>query len=149
MTPIGDPHIGCVNYLQERLTVALVGRAIIQVQSAIRLASDWVPQPDVAVLHRRADYYRTGTAEPGDVVLLIEVAETSAERDRDVKLPAYARAGIPEVWLVDLSAASILVAREPGPDGFRAVVAHARRALLTVPGFADVTLAVDEILGRP
>jgi Uma2 family endonuclease len=149
MTPIGDRHVGCVNYLADCLGDRLRGRALVQVQSAIRLAADWVPQPDVAVLRRRPDFYRTGKARPEEVFLLIEVAETSVDLDRDVKLPGYARGGVPEVWLVDLAAERILAARDPGRGGYAAITSHARGAALRVPGFPDVTLTVDEILGPP
>lgn len=147
MTPIGDRHVGCVNYLTNRLGDHLRGRALIQSQSAIRLAADWVPQPDVAVLRRRPDYYRTGKARPEEVFLLIEVADTSVSLDRDVKLPGYARGGIREVWLVDLDADLILVAQDPEPTGYTAITSHARGSTLRLPGFPDVTLTVDEILG--
>lgn len=149
MTPIGDRHIGCVIYLTDRLGDRLRGRALIQTQSAIRLAADWVPQPDVAVLRRCQDYYRRGKAGPEEVFLLIEVADTSASLDRDVRLPGYARGGIREVWLVDLDADLILVARDPKPTGYAVIASHARGSTLRVPGFPDVTLTVDEILGPP
>jgi Uma2 family endonuclease len=149
MTPIGDRHIGCVNYLTDCLGDRLRGRALIQAQSAIQLAPDWVPQPDVAILRRRQDYYRRGKARPEEVFLLIEVADTSASLDRDAKLPAYARGGIPEVWLVDLDADLILVARDPKPAGYAAIASHSRGSALRVPGFPDITLTVDEILGPP
>jgi Uma2 family endonuclease len=149
MTPIGDRHIGCVNYLTDCLGDRLRGRALIQAQSAIQLAPDWVPQPDVAILRRRQDYYREGKARPEEVFLLIEMADTSATLDRDVKLPGYARGGIPEVWLVDLDADLILVARDPKPAGYAVIASHARGSALRLPGFPDITLTVDETLGPP
>jgi Uma2 family endonuclease len=149
MTPIGDRHIGCVNYLADRLGETLRGRALIQAQSAIRLAQDWVPQPDIAVLRRRPDYYRTGKARPEEIFLLIEVADTSLTRDREVKLPEYARAGIAEVWLVDLNGDLILVARNPSPQGFGTLLPHGRRSSVSIPSFPDVTLTVDDVLGAP
>ncbi len=102
MTPIGPRHAITVDRLNELLVIRLAGTAIVRVQSPIRLSDDTEPEPDLAVLRRRSGY---GEAHPtaDDVLLLIEVAETSADYDRGIKLPRYARAGIPETWLVDLT----------------------------------------------
>ena len=147
MTPVGDRHVGRVNFLSERLTVALHTRAIVQVLSAVRLAAHWMPLPDLAVLRHRADYYATGKARPADILLVIEIADRSVDRDRDLKLPAYGRAGIPETWLVDLQSQVVVVGRDPDGDGYRSLLPLRRGASVSVPGFPDVTLTVDEILG--
>ncbi|HUG36519.1 MAG TPA: Uma2 family endonuclease [Candidatus Limnocylindrales bacterium] len=147
MTPVGDRHVGRVNFLGARLTVALHPRAIVQVQSAIRLAAHWMPLPDLAVLRHRADYYETGKARAADILLVIEIADTSVARDRDLKLPAYGRAGIPEAWVVDLESQVVLLARDPDADGYRSLLPLRRGSSVNVPGFPDVTLTVDEILG--
>jgi Uma2 family endonuclease len=147
MTPVGDRHVGRVNFLSERLTVALHTRAIVQVQSAVRLAADWMPLPDLAVLRHRADYYASGKAGAPDILLVIEIADTSVDRDRDLKLPAYGRAGIPETWLVDLESQAMLLGRDPHSDGYRSLLPLRRGSRVSVPNFPDVTLTVDEILG--
>lgn len=107
------------------------------------------PYPDLAVLRRRADYYATSKPQPMDIFLVIEVADTSLARDRDVKLPAYGRAGVPESWIVDLSGDAVIVGRDPSAGGYARTHVHRRGDRLTVPGFPDVTLAVDEVLGPP
>jgi Uma2 family endonuclease len=114
MAPIGQDHAGTVNALAEALFAAFAGRAIVSVQNPVRLDDGSEPQPDFAVLRRRADFYRSGEPPgPADVLLLIEVADSSLRFDRAVKLPLYARAGIPEVWIVDLKRRTVDVHRLP------------------------------------
>jgi Uma2 family endonuclease len=119
MPPIGPGHGGCVNCLVWLFGQSLAGAAIVRVQNPIHLDEHNEPQPDVALLRPRTDFYRTRHPEPGDVLLIVEVADTSAAFDRRVKLPLYARFGIPEVWLVDLGKATIRVQRDPSPAGYR------------------------------
>ncbi|MGH7332539.1 MAG: Uma2 family endonuclease [Candidatus Rokuibacteriota bacterium] len=148
MTPIGDEHAASVNRLNELLAPRLADRAIIAIQNPIALPRSR-PYPDVAVLRRREDYYRTGKPGPADVFLLIEVADTSLARDRDLKLPSYGQAGIQETWVVDLIGGVVIIGTRPGTEGYALVTVHPRGDRLIVPGFPDVMLAVEEILGPP
>ena len=91
---------------------------MVGVQNPVRLSQHSEPQPDFSLLAPRADRYRRATPTPSEVLLLIEVADTSGRYDRTVKLPLYARHGIPEVWIVDLRANEIEVRREPGSNGY-------------------------------
>ncbi len=109
MSPIGSRRAGCVNRLTQMLAQAMAGRATVGIQNPVVLDDFSEPQPDVAVLTYRADGYAARHPGPADVLLLIEVMVTSADIDRDVKIPLYARAGIPEVWLVDLDADAVEV----------------------------------------
>lgn len=121
MPPIGSPHGGAVNRIAQRLTLVVGDRAVVATQNPLRLDDFSAPQPDIALLKPRDDYYAAAHPRPGDVLLLVEVAETSVRYDRDKKLPLYARAGIPEAWLVDIHGKALYVYRSPGPDGFAAV----------------------------
>lgn len=103
MAPIGSQHAGTVSALTDVFTSALHGRAIVAVQSPVTLDDQSEPQSDLAILKFRGDYYRAAHPGSADVLLLIEVADTSAAYDRGIKVELYARYGIPEVWLVDLS----------------------------------------------
>jgi Uma2 family endonuclease len=97
MSPIGRRHAGIVNRLNDLFTFRLRGRAIVAVQNPISLGSKYSePQPDLTLLRPRADFYADSRPEPPDVLLVVEVMDTSVERDRQVKLPLYARAGVPE-----------------------------------------------------
>ena len=150
MTPIGDAHASCVLRLNHLLNARLQGRAWVQVQGPIRLHADDPsrPEPDLTVVRPREDYYRRERPRADDILVVIEVADTSAERDRRIKLPKYARAGIRDCWLVNLEADCLLVGREPQPGGgYGSEVELRRGARVTVPGFPDVVLTVDEVLG--
>jgi Uma2 family endonuclease len=115
MPPIGPPHASKTNRLIDRLTGAVRGRAIVSAQNPVILGDLSAPQPDLAVLRYRDDYYATAHPGPNDVLLLIEVADTSLTHDRTIKLPLYARFRIPEVWIIDLQGGHLDVHR--APDG--------------------------------
>jgi Uma2 family endonuclease len=93
-------------------------------KSPVRLDPHSEPQPDVSVLRARADDYETAHPGPEDVLLIIEVVDSSEAYDRGVKLRLYSRAGIPEVWLVVLSERTVEVFRRPGPSGYEESNAH-------------------------
>ena len=148
MAPIGQDHAGTVNSLNEALFLGFAGRAIVSVQNPIRLDDMSEPQPDFAVLRRRADFYRAGERPgPADVLLLIEVADSSLRFDRAVKLPLYARAGIPEVWIVDLRRREVDVHRVPR-DGHYAETTAMRAGDVLSPALApEVRLTLDQVFG--
>ena len=103
MSPIGQDHEGIVNALNLALVLACQGKAIVSVQNSIRLDRWSVPQPDFAVFRYREDFYLEGRRPtPADALLLVEVADSSLQYDRKVKLPLYAAAGVLEYWIVDL-----------------------------------------------
>lgn len=148
MTPIGDRHAGVVARLTSVFSKHLGDRSIVWVQNPVRLrVVRSVPQPDVVLVRPRADFYATGKPGPDDVLLLVEVMDTSAETDRSVKLPLYARAGIVETWLLDLGADRIEVYRRPGAAGYGESRALGRGERLTPLAFPDLSLTVDELLG--
>jgi len=112
MSPIGSKHAAAVDRLIE-LFSSVNRQCIVRSQNPIRLSDLSEPQPDVALLRRRDDFYAAGHPQPADVLLLVEVAETSLAYDREVKVPLYAQAGIPEVWLLNLNEAELTVYRSP------------------------------------
>jgi hypothetical protein len=120
MTPIGSRHAACVSRVNRLLGQHLGEAFIVRVQDPVRLDDYSEPQPDLVVVKARADFYRDAHPGPADVLLVIEVADTSAELDRADKVPLYSRSGIPEVWVVDLSARQIDVYRAPTSDGYLA-----------------------------
>lgn len=118
MAPTGSQHAGTVVYLNTALQTALHGNALVSVQNPITLDEHSEPQPDLAVLRPRKDFYRDSHPRPRDVLLVIEIAASSATYDRDVKLPLYARFGIPEAWLVDLEQRRLERYAEPAAAGY-------------------------------
>ncbi len=147
MAPIGPPHSGTVNRLTQLLTSRLGDRAVIAVQNPVRLWPRSEPQPDLAVLQPREDFYGRAHPEPSDVLVLVEVADSSIRFDRDEKIPLYARHGITEVWLVDLNAGVIEVARDLGPGGYAVRLVLHRGETLTLNAFPEITFEVSDILG--
>lgn len=103
--------------------------------------------PDLALLLPRKDYYGLKNPEPADVLLLIEVAELWIAYDRDVKMHLYAKAGVPESWLVDLKSDTLFVYRRPSPEGYQDVRAYRRGDSVAPEAFPDVIFTVDEIFG--
>lgn len=114
--PIGELHLFCVNQLNRILNRQVGDDAIVSVQNPIRL-DDSEPEPDVALLRPREDSYRSGKPAARDVLLVIEVADTSLEIDRVIKRQLYAEAGIPEYWIVNLSDSCVEVHLHPSTDG--------------------------------
>ncbi len=147
MAPIGSRHAACVKRLNALFSRHIGDRAVIGVQDPVRLGDYSEPQPDLVLLRPRSDYYAGGHPGPEDILLLVEVAESSAEYDRQVKLPLYARHGVREAWLVDLAGEAVEVYREPAPAGYRDVRRAGRGETVSPGALPDLALAVDDILG--
>ena len=147
MSPIGRRHTACVNRLNSVFSQLLGKKVIIAVQNPIILNNLSEPQPDIALLKPRADFYESGHPQPQDVFLLIEVADSSLEYDRDVKIPLYASSGITEVWLVDIYQQVIIVYRYPSENGYRDIQTLSRGEKLSISAFPENNLFVDDILG--
>jgi Uma2 family endonuclease len=145
MTPIGSRHAGIVNRLTRLLVTAVGAGAVVAPQNPVSLDKYSEPQPDLAVLAPRADDYTRGHAEPAETLLLIEVSDSSLTYDRDRKAPYYARSGIPECWIVNLTSLEVLVLRSPGPAGYQ-LIEHCRPGdQLTVAALAGVSISVAEV----
>ena len=147
MAAIGSRHAACVKRLNRILSEGLGGRAIVGVQDPVRLGEHSEPQPDLTLLRPRPDFYSDSHPESSDVMLLVEVADTSEGYDREVKMPLYARYGIPEVWLVDLSSRSIEVYRDPVPEGYRDIQLAMPGLRITPQAFLDLELVVGDVFG--
>lgn len=144
MAPIGSRHQACVDRTNRWFSQRVGERALVRVQGPIRLEERSEPQPDLALLRPRPDFYAEAHPGPEDVFLVVEVAETSPDVDREVKVPLYARAGVPEVWLVDLGGECIEIYRNPTARGYQEV----RRGERLAPhALADLDLAVADVLG--
>lgn len=147
MSPIGGRHAKCVIELTRLLAPLISDQVLLSVQNPIRLGEYYEPQPDVTVL-RPSERYRAGELpEPQDVLLLIEVSDTTLSYDRDVKLPLYARSGIPEVFIVDLVGEAVERHTEPTGDGYRLVRRARRGEMLESVALPALALAVDAVLG--
>ena len=121
MSPIGSNHAGTVNAFTRRLVEVVGERGVVAVQNPVQLDDLSEPQPDFAVLKPRSDYYRRATPRPDEVLLIIEVADSSLAYDRAVKRALYARHKIPEFWIVNLEAAEVEVCRKPTGDHYASI----------------------------
>lgn len=145
MSPIGIRHVAWVNDLN-MLIIGQLGRSVISsVQNPVHIGEYSEPQPDLVVLRPRADRYRQALPTPADVFLVIEVADTSLEVDRRVKVPLYARAGIPEVWLINLVAETVEVYTEPVEGVYKSARTLKRGDAFTATLLPDLTLTVDQL----
>jgi Uma2 family endonuclease len=120
MSPVGKRHMAALKRLLNALfPLQQAKKVLIQVQDPLRLFPDTEPQPDLVLLSYREDFYRERVPEAKDALLVVEVAETSLDHDLKVKLPLYAQAGIPEVWVVDLVREKVHVFRKPQGAGYQ------------------------------
>ena len=145
MPPIGDPHADGTDRLDESFKEQLRRRARVRVQGPVRINDNSLLQPDIAVLRLRDDYHRR-TPTPADVFLLIEVADSSLQTDREVKLARYAVAGIPEVWIVNLRARQVEGYSDPVDGSYRSRRVVTAEGSISPLAFPDVALAVGDFL---
>ncbi|MEP7359059.1 MAG: Uma2 family endonuclease [Anaerolineales bacterium] len=146
MSPIGGLHVRVVNTLNRLFVQRLADQAVVSVQNPVRLANS-EPQPDLAILRPEVNEDAPAVPSASDVYLLIEVSDTTATYDRTVKVPLYAREGIRETWLLDLSAGVIEVYRGAGSAGYKTKESFAAGDTVFLQALPDVRLTVDEILG--
>jgi len=147
MTPIGHAHWMAVFRLSNLLARKTTPDVGISTQSSLVLSDRWEPEPDIAVLRRPEGYGGHWVPAARDVVLVIEVADTSLDRDRDLKIPRYAHAGIAEAWLVDVNAHTITCYRDPRADGYADVVVVRRGGTLRPLQLPDVEISAEQVLG--
>ena len=144
MAPIGGPHIGIVNRLNRMLVLAVGDRGVVSIQNPVTLPPRSEPQPDLAALHAGVEGSSAGVPTAADAFLVIEVSDSTLTYDRDTKVPLYARAGIPEVWVVDVNAKRIGVYREPTSSGYGDVREVSGDAL-SIQSLAPVSIDVDAL----
>ena len=151
MSPIGNYHAAIVSRITMLLAPRLVPQAIINVQNPVKMGDHSEPEPDITVLPFRDDYYAETGVTPKDVLLLIEVSDSTGRRsalciDRNVKLPLYATAGIPEVWIVDVNRQRLEVYRQPDEDRYQSVDTLVREDTVTATQFS-LSVLVRELIG--
>ena len=148
MSPIGPRHAAIVKRLNALMSRQVADRAILSVQDPIQLTDYTEPQPDLAVLRVREDFYVQAHPVPADVLVVVEVAETSLEYDREEKVPRYAQVRIPEVWLLDVERET--VTQYTQPDGAHYCDGHTlqRGEILVAGTLSDLRLALDDIFGQ-
>ncbi|WP_434684604.1 Uma2 family endonuclease [Pseudanabaena minima] len=145
MSPIGRKHAVCVTRLQELFISRLLGKVQVWSQNPILLNNGSEPQPDLAILKRREDFYAGGLPTPEDILLIIEVADSSIDYDREVKALLYAAVGIPEMWLFDVNKKAIEGYSQPSANGYKLIRRYDENDTLSVLAFPDVTFNWNEL----
>ena len=146
MASMSSRHAAAIRKIAELFQRLIQGRALVSVQCPVRLDEYSEPQPDIALLRTDVSSYADAHPGPADVLLLIEVAQSSLAYDRDIKIPQYARAGIGEVWMVNLELQQVEVFRDSAPLGYGARTVSRRGLSIAPRAFPDVVVAVDDLL---
>jgi Uma2 family endonuclease len=144
MAPIGSRHAFSVDCFARILQQQIPARAWLRIQNPITLGGETEPQPDFAIV--KAGRYGEAHPGPADILLIIEVAESSVVYDRRAKVPLYARYGIPEVWVVDLAEGTIEAYRQPGAEGYSQIQRFTRDTVAIPAGITGIRVPVAEIL---
>lgn len=147
MAPIGPPHSSRVDRCNAYLGRAFGPGVILRVQNPLHLSDLSMPEPDVTVLRHRDDFYGSRHPTVADVLLLVEVGDTSARFDREVKLPLYATASVAEVWLLDVNARTVSVFTGPGSGGYQAVLVARHGDQLRPIALPGVVIAAADLIG--
>ena len=145
MPPIGSAHASVVDHLGDLLYDALAGRAMVRRQQPVLLDEHSAPQPDLAVAVKRDDYYRQSHPRARDVLLVVEVSDSMLAFDHDVKGTLYARAGIPEFWIVDLDGARLTRFLSPRNGAYAESAVFAAHDSVELGAFADVRIGLSAI----
>ncbi len=146
MAPIGSEHGSVVDQLTRLLVTALADRAIVRVQGAVRLSHITEPEPDIAVLEARADFYRHQQPSGVDALLIVEVSDSTLRYDRDKKVPLYARHGVREAWIIDLPNARLLCYSSPVDGEYTRQTSVADPGLVSLAALPDVALDLSGLL---
>ena len=146
MSPIGTLHFSCVNRLN-RLLNKLLEDEVVSVQNPVQLNNMTEPEPDITVLKNREDEYKKALPKGEDVLLLIEVADSTLRYDQKVKLPLYAQSMIPEVWIVNLSKDKVSVYTEPKDGEYQSKQTFEEEAVITASLLEKIKLTPRQILG--
>ena len=147
MAPIGSPHCGAVGWLNEMLCDTLRKRAIVWPQNVVRLSEFSHPQPDIALLQRRKDFYREAHPGPPETFLIIEVSASSLRMDQMVKVPLFAHFEIPELWIVDLVHERLHVHRSPRDGEYTEVSSVEKPGPTALSALPGVTVDLSDLFG--
>jgi Uma2 family endonuclease len=147
MSPIGRRHAACSKRTNAFFSSALAGRAIVSVADPVELSPHDEPQPDVALLAPREDFYLAAAPAPADTLLAIEISDTTLAHDRQTKLPRYAAAGVRESWIVYLRGRVLEVHRDPSPAGYRTVRPYRGEERVSPLAFPDLGVSYRTLAG--
>jgi Uma2 family endonuclease len=148
MTPIGTRHCASVDRANRALVTKAGDSAIVRVQGSVRLDLYSEPEPDLVLLRPRADFYASAHPGPADILLIVEVAESSIEYDREVKARVYARSGVHEYWLADLNENVLLQHSSPRDGTYRNVQRYMRGQSLAPQLLPECIISISDLFGE-
>ncbi len=147
MSPKGSLHAGCIKRLIKLLNRYIGKDILLSVQDPVKLDGLSHPEPDIALLKHRNDFYTQGHPTPADVLLIVEVADTSVQHDRTIKVPLYTRSGIPEVWLVDLPGEAVEIYARPEKGEYQTRLTLKRGESIVSLTISGLSFSVESVLG--
>lgn len=146
MPPIGERHASQTRRMNHLFSKQVGDAAIVDMQNPLALNAYSEPQPDMVLLKPRADFYEHSHPGPTDILLIIEVSDSTLRYDRETKIPLYAKAGVPEVWVLDIVHQRLEVYRRPSPDGYREVRYPELQEMITPVLLPNLTISVQSLL---
>ena len=147
MSPIGSKHLATVNRFVRIFQKSLSDDYILSIQNPVGINDISEPEPDVAILNYKKDFYENGKPTPKDVPLIIEVSDTTLEKDLNIKLPLCSKVGIHESWIVDLNSFRISVFTEPSANGYLSTRHCYEGDKINVSSVPDLTIPVSDVFG--
>ncbi|MEW6236454.1 MAG: Uma2 family endonuclease, partial [Candidatus Omnitrophota bacterium] len=147
MTPISISHASHSMRFNRNFIYRFLDKAIVSIQNPVRLSQLSETLTDIALLKLRGNYYSDRHPMPEDVYLLVEIADSSYEYDRQVKAPLYAKHGVPELWILNLDKQVIEIFRQPSPEGYRQSFIASPGESINLESFPEYTFNVSDILG--
>jgi len=145
MAPIGPIHAGKTNRLNRLFSLSVGDSAIVEIQGPIVLDAHSEPEPDLALLRPRQDFYETANPTVDDVLLLVEIADSSLNHDKNTKIPIYARHRIPEVWLINLPKQQVEIYLKPSPEGYRHIWLPEKHECISPTLLPEVSVKISDI----
>ena len=145
IAPKNPPHAATNLCAANCLNQCLAGKALVRIQDPIALSAFSEPEPDLAIVQRKEGFYRDRHPAPDDVYLLIEIADTTLNFDRDQKAPIYAEADIPEYWILDVNTKQVYVFRQPHQGRYQEERILGETATISLLAFPEVTIAVAQL----
>ena len=146
MSPIGDRHLLCVNEANELFVLAFAGKARVSIQNAVRLNIRNVPQPDLVLYKPRSDHRQTTRPKAENCFLVLEVSDSSLRYDTKIKVPIYAKTGVPEVWIEDLKNDVLRVYRDPSNKGYAIQQTFSPAESVSMLAFPYISFLVRDLL---
>ncbi|WP_346291192.1 Uma2 family endonuclease [Sphaerothrix gracilis] len=146
---IGFRHAACVDRAAQLFFRKFGDKAIVRVQNPVQLGDRSEPQPDIALLHPKADFYATQHPTAADIFLIVEVADSSLEYDRQVRVPLYAQQNVIEVWLIDIEHSALSVYQQPLSGKYQTVKAYGCDQCdqsLSCLAFPEISIAMADLL---